>query len=106
MVSVGNIVVSIVELVILFSILIFISWIISKRINKKFLVVFVCSWLLILLFNFIMTITNIPFIIGLPNETSMNGKDGKYISFGYAIKIEGHNAFEKSNYNVYFTNIF
>ena len=105
-VSAGSIIMTCIELVILFVILFTFSWIISKKVKKNLLLTFICVWCLLFLFNFFMVILDIPFIIGIPNEMSMNGKDGKYISFGYAIKIEGHNAFEKSNYNVYFTNIF
>ena len=105
-ISVGNIVITIIELVILFAILFWISWIISKKLKKNIVLIAICIFGVILLINTLMVVANIPFIIGIPQTTDMNGVNGKYISFGYAIKIEGHELIENSNYNVNFTNLF
>ena len=104
-VPMGNIIITIVELIIMFIILFLVSWLISRKIKKNIFLIAICIWGVIFLINILMVVTNIPFIIGMPQTTDMNGVNGKYISFGYAIKIEGHDLIEKSNYNVSFTNL-
>lgn len=104
-VPMGNTIITIVEFIIMFIILFLVSWLISRKLKKNIFLIAICIWEIIFLINILMVIINIPFIIGIPQTTDMDGINGKYISFGYAIKIEGHDFIENSNYNVHFTNL-
>lgn len=104
-VTMGNIIITIIELIIMFIILFLVSWLISRKIKKNMFLIAICIWGIIFLINILMVVANIPFIIGIPQTTDTNGVNGKYISFGYSIKIEGQDLIEKSKYNVSFTNL-
>ena len=107
MVPVGSFITSILIEVILFAILFLISWLISKKIKKNIFIIAITLWIIVFFANALMILSNIPFAFGIKNSNELDGGiNGKYISLGYAIKVEGHNLFGKSKYNVYLTSIF
>ena len=110
-VSVGNLIMSICGIIILFIFLFLLSWLINRFIIKKskknIFIVAIIIWTIIFIINLFSTLINIPIVIGININPSWDGGiNGTYISLGYAIEVEGHNLLGDSNYDVYFTSIF
>lgn len=106
-VSYGIIIGTIITLILEFLLLFLVSWFICKKIKKKFYIVAISIWLIIFLINCISVVFNIPLIIGFNVAARLDGGvNGKYVSLGYAISVEGHNLIEESNYDIHFTSIF
>lgn len=110
-VSVGNLIMSICGIIILFIFLFLLSWLINRFIIKKskknIFIVAIIIWTIIFIINLFSTLINIPIVIGINiNPRWDGGINGTYISLGYAIEVEGHNLLGDSNYDVYFTSIF
>lgn len=110
-VSVGKLIGSIGGIIILFIVLFLLSWFINhfilKKSKKNILIVAIVIWTIIFTINLFSVLINIPIVIGINvNPRFDGGINGKYISLGYAIEIEGHNLLGDSNYNVYFTSLF
>lgn len=98
-------------IIISFILLLLLSWAINhfilKKSNKNILIVAIAVWTIIFIINLFSTLINIPIVIGLNITPAFDGGiNGKYISLGYAIEIEGHNLLGDSDYNVHFTSIF
>ena len=63
--------------------------------------------MIVFLINCMAVVFNIPLILGFNVAACFDGGvNGKYVSLGYAISVEGHSLIEKSNYDIQFTNIF
>lgn len=110
-VSVGNLIMSICGIIILFIFLFLLSWLINRFIIKKskknIFIVAIIIWIIIFIINLFSTLINIPIVIGININPSWDGGiNGTYISLGYAIEVDGHNLLGDSNYDVYFTSIF
>ena len=100
-------IVTIVILILGFLCLFLISWFICKKIKKKFYIVAISIWLIIFFINCIAVVFNIPWIIGINVAARWDGGvNGKYISLGYAISVEGHNLLGESNCDLHFTSLF
>ena len=100
-----TIIVLVCELVLFF----LLCWIISKIAKKKYLKTVVVVWVIIFLINCLSVIINIPLIIGFNVGMSLDGgTNGKYVSLGYAIRVEGYEISPVSTgrENVYFTGLF
>ena len=107
----GELIMSICVIIILFIVLFLLSWIINhfklKKPKKNIFKVAIIIWAIIFIINLFSTLINIPIVIGINVAPSLDGGiNGKYVSLGYAIELEGHNILGNSNYNVYFTSIF
>ena len=95
-VSYGIIIGTIITLILEFLLLFLVSGFICKKIKKKFYIVTISIWLIIFLINCISVVFNIPLIIGFNVATRLDGGvNGKYVSLGYAISVEGHNLIEE-----------
>ena len=110
-VSVGELIGSIGGIIILFIVLFLLSWFINhfilKKSKKNILIVAIVLWTITFIINLFSVLINIPIVIGFNTTPAFDGgKNGKYISLGYAIEIEGHNLLGDSNYNIYFTSLF
>lgn len=110
-VSVGNLIMSICGIIILFIFLFLLSWLINRFIIKKskknIFIVAIIIWTIIFIINLFSTLINIPIVIGININPSWDGGiNGTYISLGYAIEVDGHNLLGDSNCDVYFTSIF
>ena len=108
--TIANILAFIINSLIMFAILLIISWLINKYIFKKdkrnIIKIAIIIWIVVFVINVIAVITNIPIIIGIWNPTCMCGCSGVYYSLGYVIELEGRNLLGDSNYNIEFANIF
>ena len=98
MVPVGGYIVNTVIIILLFALLLFISWLISRKIKKNIFIIAIILWMIIFIINVSMCLIGCPWVMAIKNTAALDGSvNGKYISLGYGIKIEGHNPFEKSN---------
>ena len=102
MISVGEHNANIFIIIVLFALVFFISWIISKIIKKNIFIIAIIIWTIIFIINMLMCTFNIPIVLGLYNSGSIGDSvNGKYISLGYGIEVKGHNNYGKSNIDMH-----
>lgn len=80
---------------------------ISRKTKKKFYKVAISVWTIVFLINCVAVIFDVFCVLGFNVEERFDGGiNGKYISLGYGISVEGHNLIEKSNYDIRFISLF
>ena len=80
--------------------------VVSRKTKMKFYKVAISVWTIVFLINCVAVIFDVFCVLGFNVEKRFDGGiNGKYISLGYGISVEGHNLIEKSNYDIRFISL-
>ena len=94
-------------LVVEITMFIVICLLISRKTKKKFYKVAISIWTIVFLINCVAVVFDVFCVLGFNVEKRFDGGiNGKYISLGYGISVEGHKLIEKSNYDIRFVSLF